>query len=294
MIAWLNPAAFAALALLAGPVLVHLLLRHRAERVLFPSLRFVRPSRTAAVRLRLPSDVGLLLLRLAIVALAVAALAQPLLLAGPRLDAWNGRLARATVVDVSGSMSTARSEAVDAARAAEQGTIVAIRIDAAELRSGVRQAVERLAASPPARREIVVVSDFQRGALSHADLDAVPAAIGIRLVQVGSAVKERRIRGLDLFQPGRSLTQEILFAGPATSVATGHGSATASQVRLKPDATGVTAGHGSATASQVRLKPDATGVTAGHGSATASQVRLKPDATGVTAGMDPPPHLRSG
>ena len=73
MIAWLNPAAFAGLALLAGPVLVHLLLRHRAERVLFPSLRFVRPSRTAAVRLRLPSDLALLLLRMAIVAVAVAA-----------------------------------------------------------------------------------------------------------------------------------------------------------------------------------------------------------------------------
>ena len=179
-------------------------------------------------------------------------LAQPLLLAGPRLDAWNGRLARASVVDVSDSMSAAQSEAIDAVKAAEQGTVFAIRIDATALRSGVRQAVERLAASPPARREIVIVSDFQRGALSRADLDAVPAAIGIRLVQVGSAVKERRARGLDLFQPGSALTQEVLFAGPATSVTV--------RVRLKPDATGVTAGHGSATAFQGRLKPDTTGL----------------------------------
>ena len=157
MIAWLNPAAFAALALLAGPVLVHLLLRHRAERVLFPSLRFVRPSRTAAVRLRLPSDLALLLLRVTIVALAVAALAQPLLFVGPRVAAWNARTARAIVVDVSDSMQaseSAPSEAADAAKAEGQGTVFAARIDAATLGSGVLQAVEQLTTAPPATREI--------------------------------------------------------------------------------------------------------------------------------------------
>ena len=101
MIAWLNPGALVGLAVLAGPVLVHLLLRHRAARILFPSLRFVRASRTAAVRLRPPSDWLLLALRLATLGLAVLALAQPLLLAPARVAAWNARLARAVVVDVS-------------------------------------------------------------------------------------------------------------------------------------------------------------------------------------------------
>ena len=138
MITWLNPAALAGLALLAGPVLVHLLLRHRADRVPFPSLRFVRPSRTAAVRVRLPSDLALLLLRMAIVALAVAALARPLVVAGPRLAAWNARIARAIVVDVSDSMKTgsALSEAAEAAKAEGQAAVFAERIDAARPQSG--------------------------------------------------------------------------------------------------------------------------------------------------------------
>ena len=55
MIAWLQPAALIGLLALAGPILIHLLRRQRAPRVLFPSLRFVRPTRTAAVRLRVPS-----------------------------------------------------------------------------------------------------------------------------------------------------------------------------------------------------------------------------------------------
>jgi len=248
MIAWLNPAALAGLALLAGPVLVHLLLRHRAERVPFPSLRFVRPSRTAAVRLRLPSDLALLLLRMAIVAVAIAAVAQPLLLVPSRLRAWNARMARVIVVDLSAGPSTqlndgslrrnsetAASEAGDVVRAESQGTVFAARIDARELGPGVLQAIQALAAAPPARREIVVVSGFQRGALSRADLDAVPPAIGIRLVQVGAATQERRVRGLELFHPGAhgtpagsgaagSKAQEILLSGNTTAVSLVPGS----------------------------------------------------------------------
>ena len=57
MIGWLNPGALWALPLAALPILIHLLRTHHATRVAFPSLRFVQPSRTAAVRMRLPSDV---------------------------------------------------------------------------------------------------------------------------------------------------------------------------------------------------------------------------------------------
>jgi aerotolerance regulator-like protein len=234
MIAWLNPAALAGLALLAGPVLVHLLLRHRADRVPFPSLRFVRPSRTAAVRVRLPSDLALLLLRMAIVALAVVALAQPLLLARPRLAAWNARMARAIVLDVSDSMKTsgALAEAAGAAKDEGQGAVFAARIDAPELRLGVLQAVEQLATAPPARREIVVVSDFQRGALARADLETVPPGIGIRLVQVGAAPQERRVRGLDLFGTSGSPAHEVLLAQSTTAVSIVPGSGSREGLRL--------------------------------------------------------------
>jgi hypothetical protein len=251
MIAWLNPAALAGLALVAGPVLVHLLLRHRAERVRFPSLRFVRPSRTAAVRLRLPSDLALLLLRMAIAAVAIAASAQPLLLAPSRLRAWNARIARAIVVDVSPSTrppdrslrasvrngETAVSEADEVVSADSQGTVFAARIDAPELGPAVLRAIQVLAAAPPARLEIVVVSDFRRGALSRADLESVPPAIGIRLVQVGAPAQERRVRGIELFVPGAPganagsgsgapgpKAQEILLSGSTTAVSVVPGS----------------------------------------------------------------------
>ena len=104
MIGWLNPAALAGLTLLAVPVLVHLLRTHRAERIMFPSLRFVAPSRTAAVRFRPPTDTLLLLLRLAIVAAAVFALARPVIVTAARQRTWNGRTVRAIVVDTSAAM----------------------------------------------------------------------------------------------------------------------------------------------------------------------------------------------
>src|SRR5262245_40360517 len=77
MIGWQNPAAFWALSLAALPIVIHLLRMHRADRVPFPSLRFVQTSRTAAVRFRLPSDWLLLIVRVAAVAFAVAAIAGP-------------------------------------------------------------------------------------------------------------------------------------------------------------------------------------------------------------------------
>ena len=72
-----EPAALWALPLALLPVLIHLLRTHHARRVQFPSLRFVQPSRTAAVRMRLPSDLLLMTLRVAVVGLAVAAIAGP-------------------------------------------------------------------------------------------------------------------------------------------------------------------------------------------------------------------------
>ena len=155
-------------------------------------------------------------------------------------------MARAIVVDVSDSMRDRSSEAGDVVGAESQGAVFATRIDAPELGPGVRQAVQALAAAPPARREIVVVSDFERGALSRADLDAVPPAIGIRLVQVGAGTQERRVRGLDLFHPGAHSTRargsgpdaagskahEILLSGNTTAVSVVPGSGSREGLRL--------------------------------------------------------------
>ena len=203
MIGWLNPSALWALPLALLPVIIHLLRTHHARRVQFPSLRFVQPSRAAAVRMRLPSDILLMMLRVAVVGLAVAAIAGPILLTSSRLSAWNARIARAVVVDTSESMRApgdggAERMAADAAVAELQSAAYGQRIVAADLGEGIARASQWLESSPPARREIVIVSDMQRGALRTTDLARVAGDIGIRLVTVGRVPETTRFDGIAL------------------------------------------------------------------------------------------------
>ena len=182
MIAWLQPVALVGLLAAALPIVIHLLRRERARRVIVPSLRFVRASERSAVRLRAPSDPWLLLLRIAIVACAALAAARPLLLTDARREQWSERMARAVVVDTSATVQGA-IDAEQIARAAGTAS-PSVSIETVDLGRGIARAVSWLAAAPPARREIVILSDFQRGALSPADLASVPDAIGIQLVRV--------------------------------------------------------------------------------------------------------------
>jgi hypothetical protein len=181
---WNHPAALAGLALLAAPALVHLLIRRHAARVVFPGMRFVPATRAAAVRLRSPSDVGLLMLRMGIVAAAVLAVAQPLLVTAARTRAWNARVARAVIVDTSPSVSAAI-----AGRLADEATKDAFasrRFDSTDVRDALRRASEWLATASAPRRAIVVVSDFQRGAIDEADIAGIPASTGIVAVRAGT------------------------------------------------------------------------------------------------------------
>ena len=206
---WLVPGAFAALALLAGPVIVHLLARRRARRLIFPATHFVRATQSAAVRLRRPSDLGLLLLRLAIVSAAVFASAQPLVVAPWRLARWNARVSRAVIVDTSRGLASPDM----ASRLADQETrdVFAARrldtghrptpatdqhrptpTDTVSVADAVARATLWLGGVPPSRREIVIISDFQAGILDGADLATIPADVGIRLVRAGIQPETRR------------------------------------------------------------------------------------------------------
>jgi hypothetical protein len=218
VMAWFNPVALAGLALLVIPVLVHLLLRHRARRVPFPSLRFVRSSRTAAARLRIPSDLLLLLLRLAIISTAVIALAQPLLITPARLGAWNTRIARAILLDRSESMKPLTEAAQRAAATEARSASSAFHIDITILPADLRRAVAMLRSAPPGRREIVVVSDFQVGMLAEADFRDVPEEIGLRFVQVGDAVSEQPVRGIDVLSATGVQRQDLLLSTDATRI----------------------------------------------------------------------------
>ena len=217
---WLNPAALALLAAVAGPLLVHLLLRQRAVRVRFPSLRFITGASTAAVRPRAPSDRLLLLLRAAIVAAAAVAVAAPVFITPGRRAAWDSRLSRAVVLDTSPSMADAAARSIEAAAAERRGATHAIAIEARDLRDGVARGVEELRRAPSSRREIVVVSDLHNGSLTAADVQRVPASYGLTFVDVGRLRPARRIRGGQTLGAGDvAATEEIVaLAGRSTAV----------------------------------------------------------------------------
>jgi Aerotolerance regulator N-terminal len=227
VIRWLNPAALAGLALVAVPIVIHLLRTHRAERITFPSLRFVRAAQTAAVRMRWPSDLLLLALRIAVVATSVVAVAHPVVLTPSRLEKWNARIARAIVVDSSDSMDRGRAgsgtptaAASEASDAEKRGATYTVLLDDPDLRSGLRRALAWAEAAPPARREIVVISDFQRGSLTRADVAAVPKTVGLRFVRVGDAENAKTVTGLELFSAPEvsARRQEIAITPSATGV----------------------------------------------------------------------------
>jgi hypothetical protein len=172
-IVWLVPVAIWGLVALAVPILVHLLTRQERRPVAFPSLRFLKTTRLAAMRQRRIHDWLLLIVRAAAIAAALAALAGPLLVTAARERAWNARIARAIVV-VDGA----------AAPADEMNLAFSSRVFASGPRvaEGIRAAVEWLAAEPPAARELLIAGDLREEAIQEADLSIVPGHVGIRFL----------------------------------------------------------------------------------------------------------------
>ena len=195
---FLAPLFFVALAGLAIPVLLHLTQREKKQIVLFPSLMFVRRIPYQAVRRRKIQNWLLLMVRLTALALIIAAFARPLI---EQTDAaaGSGDGARELVVLLDTSYSMGYADRWERARAAAHEQIA--RLSGADRGSlvlfssgaeiGVRSAPERTALSSavsvakpgatgtryaPAlkvagsiladstlpRREVVLISDFQR------------------------------------------------------------------------------------------------------------------------------------
>jgi hypothetical protein len=188
---WQNPWVWAG-ALLAGvPVLIHLLSRSSARPQRFPTLRFFDDTRIMAVRRSRITDVPLLLLRMLIIVAAVAALAQPYLPTGEREARLAQRVSRVVLVDTSASMqrqTPAGGTALAAARAAASSyddgvtTIVETAAPGAALAGAASVLATRSGV-----REVVVVSDFQAGAIDSVDLAAVPDGTGVTLHRISAA-----------------------------------------------------------------------------------------------------------
>jgi Mg-chelatase subunit ChlD len=202
---FLTPLFLIALAGLAVPVLLHLIQRERKQVVQFPSLMFLRRIPYQSVRRRRIRNWLLLMMRAAALALIVFAFARPFFpSADPPASASGGAREVVILVDRSYSMGyrdrwtraiAAARKAVDGLTPADRATVVffgsgtdvVIRstsdkgrlqsaLASAQLSAGathfgpvLKLAGSILAESNLPRREVVLVSDFQRGGWRGAD-----------------------------------------------------------------------------------------------------------------------------
>lgn len=173
---WAQPWAWLGLAGLAVPIAIHLLARHQAVRAAFPTLRFIDASELNAIKRQRLTDIPLLLVRLLMIALAVAAIAGPRF--GSTAEATDPEPAHVTVYDMTASAAAGRSDSfVSMRRRAHVRT--------ESLTAGI-EAAAAWAVAQPGERQITVVSDFQRGSIDAAAVRLVPAGVGLRFERVNS------------------------------------------------------------------------------------------------------------
>jgi hypothetical protein len=216
---FLAPLFLAGLAALAVPVLIHLIQRERKNVVQFPSLMFVRRIPYSSIRRRRIHNWSLLLLRLAAIALIVAAFARPFIPNTTVAAAAGGARDIVLLLDRSYSMGhgdqwdRARRAAADALSSMVDGDRASLITFAAEAEIAVQPTNERarleaeiaatrvsagatrlspalklagslLATSNFPRREVIVVSDFQRSGWTPGEGLRLPAGTTVTPVAV--------------------------------------------------------------------------------------------------------------
>ena len=222
---FLAPLFFAGLAALAVPVLIHLIQRERKNVVQFPSLMFVRRIPYSSIRRRRIHNWALLLLRLAAIALLVAAFARPFFRNTTVAAAAGGARDIVVLLDRSYSMGhgdqweRAKRAAADAVRTMSDGDRASLVVFASTAEIAVQPTNDRarleseigvtplsagatrlgpalklagslLSASNLPRREVVIVSDFQRSGWSPGDGLRLPA--GTRVTPITVAAENTR------------------------------------------------------------------------------------------------------
>ena len=218
---FLAPLFFLGLAALAVPVLIHLTQREKKMVQQFPSLMFVRRIPYQTVRRRKIRDLALLLVRLTALALIIAAFARPFLWR-PDASVAIGPGAREVVVLLDQSYSMAYGDRWDRAKAAasdainklgpsDRGSIVlfssgadiALRSTAERDRlvgsfatatptpgatrfgPALKVAGSILAESPLPRREVILISDFQRNGWRGEEGSRLPVGSTVTPVLIG-------------------------------------------------------------------------------------------------------------
>jgi hypothetical protein len=224
---WREPLVLLALGSVAAPILIHILVQRRAERFAFPTLRFIAPTRLAAIRRHLLEDAALLAVRIAILIVTIAALAGPLIVTAARRRAWDQQIVRAVVTDTAGT--AAGTELVPPAKVdqgrslhPDEGRPLRLEaqkyVDAASLKDGIRRAIAWLDTAPPGRRELVIRSPFPIGSLTAADIAEIPSAVGIRFERQGTLPPTRTVPGNVVLTSDGSFRQTVTLDGVRTLV----------------------------------------------------------------------------
>jgi hypothetical protein len=220
---FLAPLFFAALAALAIPVLIHLIQREKKQVVRFPSLMFIQRVPYKSVRRRRIHNWFLLMVRLTALALIVLAFSRPFLERDGLQIAAGGAREVVVLLDQSYSMGyadrwerarAAANNAIDSLGPNDRGSVVlfstgaeiAMRSAAGGERQQLRAAVAAakpaagatryapslkvagsiLAESSLPRREVVLISDFQRGGWRGEEGARLPERTDVRPVAVTS------------------------------------------------------------------------------------------------------------
>jgi hypothetical protein len=219
---FLAPLFFAGLAALSVPVIIHLINRERREVVPFPSLMFLQRIPYRSVRRQKLRHVLLLTLRCLALAIVVMAFARPFIRRqGPGHAGGAGARELVVLVDRSYSMGASDhwSRAQNAARRAiaslgapDRATIIAFDDEAAAITPpthevatlnaaigslhpgsdatryapALKLASQILAGSNLPRREVVLISDFQRLGWAVRDETSFPAGTTITTVDVAA------------------------------------------------------------------------------------------------------------
>ncbi|MDH3218631.1 MAG: BatA domain-containing protein [Gammaproteobacteria bacterium] len=243
---WISPLYLFGSLLLALPVLIHLVQRHRRSGVKFPSLMFLEKIELRQKQRYEIRNWLLLLLRCLLLLLIVFAFARPFL-----LDAADGRLLdpgrrdSVIVIDRSYSMRVADQwrqardfalAAVGEKNASDRIGIVAFDDQAevlsdltasdADLRSiierlspgmrstrlrlAIEQAARLLDGSDASRRQILVISDFQAAAVVAGEVPAIDPGIELSLLPVDATeIANATVSSLRLVPSVRGVADEI-------------------------------------------------------------------------------------
>jgi hypothetical protein len=251
---FLAPLFFVGLAAIAVPILVHLIQRERKEIIEFPSLMFLRKIPYQSVERRRIHNWLLLLLRAAAMALLIAAFARPFLMRDPLKAASATAGARDIVILLDRSASMGYGDHWDRAKEAARkviqsvgsedqatlllfgtGTEEAVRgtSDRGRLETAVKEATvsseatryapalrwaqSHLTRSQLPRKEVVLISDFQRTGWERQEDIHMPEGTTVTPVSVASETSGLSVASVALQRASFSNEERVTVTAGLTN-----------------------------------------------------------------------------